>query len=45
VRNALVHSHRAYVLRRGEVVLEGPSHDLLDRIDEIEATYLAAGAE
>ena len=41
VRTALTACDRGYVLRRGRVVLEGPSSDLLKRIDEIEATYLS----
>lgn len=40
VVSALRVSQRAYVLRRGQVVLEGSSADLLGRIDEIEASYL-----
>jgi len=38
---ALSLSDRAYVLRQGEVVLHGPSSDLIDRIDEIEVGYLS----
>jgi branched-chain amino acid transport system ATP-binding protein len=41
VRHALGVSDRAYVLRRGRVVLEGPSAELLERIDEIEDSYLS----
>jgi branched-chain amino acid transport system ATP-binding protein len=41
VRHALAVSDRAYVLRRGRVVLEGRSSDLLERVDEIEETYLS----
>jgi branched-chain amino acid transport system ATP-binding protein len=32
---------RAYVLRRGRVVLEGTASDLRNRLDEIQAAYLA----
>jgi branched-chain amino acid transport system ATP-binding protein len=41
VRSALTVSDRAYVLRRGQVALSGGSADLLGRMDEIEASYLA----
>lgn len=40
VVSALRVSHRAYVLRRGQVVLQGNSPDLLNRLDEIEQSYL-----
>jgi branched-chain amino acid transport system ATP-binding protein len=43
VRQALRMSDRGYVLRRGRVELEGTAADLLDRIDEIEASYLSTG--
>jgi branched-chain amino acid transport system ATP-binding protein len=39
-RQALALADRAYVLRRGQIELEGDADDLLGRIDEIEATYL-----
>jgi branched-chain amino acid transport system ATP-binding protein len=38
---ALALSDRAYVLRHGEVVLQGPSWELIDRIEEIEVGYLS----
>jgi branched-chain amino acid transport system ATP-binding protein len=41
VRKALANSDRAYVLRRGRIVLEGRSPDLLGRIAEIERSYLS----
>ena len=41
VRSALKVSDRAYVLRRGQVVMSGESGELLGRIDEIESSYLA----
>jgi branched-chain amino acid transport system ATP-binding protein len=44
VRSALSIADRGYVLRRGTVMLEGTGADLLDRIDEIESTYLAGMA-
>jgi branched-chain amino acid transport system ATP-binding protein len=40
VKTALAASDRAYVLRRGRLVMEGQSKDLLGRADEIEANYL-----
>ncbi|OLO26062.1 ABC transporter ATP-binding protein [Streptomyces sp. MNU77] len=40
-RNALAVADRAYVLRRGRVVLQGRADDLLGRISEVEAGYLA----
>lgn len=42
VVNALTISDRAYVMRRGQIVMEGLSKDLIGRIDEIESNYLAA---
>jgi branched-chain amino acid transport system ATP-binding protein len=42
VRDALEVADRAYVLSRGRVVLTGTSSELLDRIEEIERTYLAS---
>jgi branched-chain amino acid transport system ATP-binding protein len=44
VRHALEVSDRAYVLRRGRVVLDGRSSDLLARVDEIEDSYLSGAA-
>jgi branched-chain amino acid transport system ATP-binding protein len=44
VRDALSIADRGYVLQRGEVALEGTGSELVGRIDEIEATYLAAAA-
>jgi branched-chain amino acid transport system ATP-binding protein len=41
IRTALKSCDRAYVLRRGRLVLEGSTTDLLDRVDEIEASYLS----
>lgn len=38
---ALALSDRAYVLRQGAVVLEGPSSELIGRIEEIEVGYLS----
>lgn len=43
IRHALEVADRAYLLSHGEVVLSGPADELLDRVDEIEHTYLAAG--
>ena len=42
VRDALEVADRAYVLSRGRVVLTGTSSELMDRIEEIERTYLAS---
>jgi branched-chain amino acid transport system ATP-binding protein len=42
VHTALACSDRAYVLGGGRVLLTGSSKDLLGRMDEIEASYLAA---
>jgi branched-chain amino acid transport system ATP-binding protein len=41
VRNALSVADRAYLLRQGRIVLEGPVADLRMRIDEIQDSYLA----
>ncbi|MBF6472603.1 MULTISPECIES: ABC transporter ATP-binding protein [Nocardia] len=41
VRNALSIADRGYVLRRGRVVMTGTSAELLSRIGDIEANYLA----
>lgn len=43
IRHALDVADRAYLLSRGQVVLEGRASDLLARVDEIERTYLAEG--
>jgi ABC-type branched-subunit amino acid transport system ATPase component len=42
VRRALAVADRAYVLRRGRIVLEGDAEELANRTDEIEAMYLDA---
>ena len=44
VRKALVYADRAYVMRRGRLVMEGSARDLASRIDEIESSYMS-GAE
>ncbi|HSY16169.1 MAG TPA: ABC transporter ATP-binding protein [Jatrophihabitantaceae bacterium] len=41
VQTALRASERAYVLKRGQVVLTGASPDLLNQIDDIERSYIA----
>jgi branched-chain amino acid transport system ATP-binding protein len=41
VRTALSVSDRAYVLKNGEIILEGSSQSLVERIDEIEIGYLS----
>ncbi len=43
-RNALKRSSRAYIMARGQVVLEGQSPDLLRKLPEIESLYLAGVA-
>ena len=44
VRKALRYADRAYVMRRGRIVMSGTARDLASRIDEIESSYLS-GAE
>lgn len=39
-RQVLRVADRGYVLRRGQIVMQGTAAELLDRIDEIEASYL-----
>jgi branched-chain amino acid transport system ATP-binding protein len=41
VRQALEMADRAYVLNRGKVALSGTAAEMMERIDEIESTYLA----
>ena len=41
VRKALQYADRAYVMRGGQIELEGTAKELAARIDEIEASYLA----
>jgi len=43
-RAALSVAQRVYVLQRGRVALEGTSAEILDRLDEVEQTYLAGPA-
>jgi branched-chain amino acid transport system ATP-binding protein len=42
---ALRLADRAYVLRRGRVELTGPAGDLLERLDEIEQSYLVGAVD
>jgi branched-chain amino acid transport system ATP-binding protein len=44
VRDALEVADRAYVLNHGRIALEGPTSELIGRIEEIEETYLATSA-
>jgi branched-chain amino acid transport system ATP-binding protein len=44
VQNVLGVADRGYVLRRGSVQMEGTAAALVDRLDEIEASYLMAHA-
>jgi branched-chain amino acid transport system ATP-binding protein len=39
-RTALEYADRAYILKRGRIVMSGTGPELLGRADEIEATYL-----
>ncbi len=41
-RQALAHADRAYVMRQGEIVLEGSAVELAADIESIEATYVRA---
>ncbi|WP_432841583.1 ABC transporter ATP-binding protein [Dactylosporangium sp. CA-092794] len=41
VRSALMVADRAYVLRRGRVVMSGTASELAERLDEIESHYLS----
>ena len=43
VRQAMRIADRVYVLRRGEVVLQGTAAEMRGRITEIENSYLSAG--
>jgi branched-chain amino acid transport system ATP-binding protein len=40
VVHALHFASRAYILKQGRIVMQGPTSDLLARIDEIETSYL-----
>ncbi len=42
---ALKVADRAYVFRRGQIILEGPTADIAQRRDEVEASYLAMDDE
>lgn len=44
VRQALAHSHRGIVLDRGRIAIRGSSTELLDRLDDIQSSYLATPA-
>ena len=44
VRKALRYADRAYVMRRGRLVMSGSAAEMASRIDEIESSYLS-GAE
>jgi branched-chain amino acid transport system ATP-binding protein len=45
VQSALTVADRAFVLRRGRITMSGEAHNLMGRIDEIEASYLAEDPE
>lgn len=40
-RKALRYADRAYIMRRGQIVLDGAASDLSSRLDEVEAEYLS----
>ena len=44
-RKALKYSDRMYLMARGQIQLELPSHEALERLDEIEAAYLSGISE
>jgi branched-chain amino acid transport system ATP-binding protein len=44
VRQAMRIADRVYVLRRGEVVLQGTAAEMRGRLDEIENSYLSVGS-
>jgi branched-chain amino acid transport system ATP-binding protein len=44
-RKALRYSDRMYLMARGQIQLELPSHEALERLDEIEAAYLRGTSE
>jgi branched-chain amino acid transport system ATP-binding protein len=45
VKSALAVADRAFVLRRGRIAMSGEAQDLMGRLDEIEASYLAEDPE
>jgi branched-chain amino acid transport system ATP-binding protein len=45
VRKALLYAERAYVMRRGRIVMSGAAADLRERIAEIEESYFMGGDE
>lgn len=44
-RKALRYSDRMYLMARGRILLELPSHEALERLDEIEEAYLRGTSE
>jgi branched-chain amino acid transport system ATP-binding protein len=44
-RKALKYSDRMYLMARGQIQLEMPSHEALERLDEIEELYLSGTSE
>ena len=44
-RKALKYSDRMYLMARGQIQLELPSHEALERLDEIESAYLSGASE
>jgi branched-chain amino acid transport system ATP-binding protein len=45
VRAALQVAHRAYVLRRGTLVISGSASEVRARLDEVESSYLSSATE
>ena len=41
IAQALRIADRVYVMQRGRIVLEGPTAEIMERLDEIESSYLA----
>ena len=44
-RKALKYSDRMYLMARGQIQLELPAHEALERLDEIEDAYLRGSSE
>jgi branched-chain amino acid transport system ATP-binding protein len=44
-RKALQYSDRMYLMARGQILLELPSNEAIERLDEIEETYLSGTSE
>ena len=44
VRQALRIADRVYLMQRGRIILQGPSDEVVDELDTIEASYLTGNA-